>query len=315
MTTKPAIGMPGWLPENVHPVAALFPMLTDAALTELADDIKSNGLRHPLLIDAEGTLIDGRNRLEACKRVGVEPTFTFLNGHDPNSVIWSENAKRRQMTQGSLAMVAAAAYLASVSKEGLLSNLDSKIEKKGSGGSNSEGKLDFAKLAGVPRQRFQEALLVHRFASDLIPEVVAGTGTLDNAFKQAKARKKETDWRDNGLAELRKVAPDIASKVQDGEITVEEGRKEHEDREKAAAVQRDSLFMGISNFTRAAQGFKQSEVLPRLPEWLKRDDAKEQFKRYFKNGPEQLLQEIRDLREAADAIETVVQSMKEEGQQ
>ena len=64
----------------VHPVAALFPMLADDELAELAADIKANGLRLPIVRDKEGkTLIDGRNRLKACEIAGVKPAFRNLN--------------------------------------------------------------------------------------------------------------------------------------------------------------------------------------------------------------------------------------------
>jgi ParB-like chromosome segregation protein Spo0J len=60
----------------VHPVAALFPMLADDELEELAADIKARGLRLPIIRDKEGkTLIDGRNRLVACEKAGVQPDF------------------------------------------------------------------------------------------------------------------------------------------------------------------------------------------------------------------------------------------------
>jgi ParB-like chromosome segregation protein Spo0J len=60
----------------VHPVAALFPMLADDELDELAADIKARGLRFPIIRDKEGkTLIDGRNRLIACENAGVQPDF------------------------------------------------------------------------------------------------------------------------------------------------------------------------------------------------------------------------------------------------
>ncbi len=52
----------------VHPVAALFPMLSDDELDELAADIKANGLRFPIVHDKEGkTLIDGHNRVEGLR--------------------------------------------------------------------------------------------------------------------------------------------------------------------------------------------------------------------------------------------------------
>lgn len=67
----------------VHPAADMFPMLDDAELVALGNDIKKNGLAHPIAFikddDGKAILIDGRNRLAALERVGVrlqlqEPT-------------------------------------------------------------------------------------------------------------------------------------------------------------------------------------------------------------------------------------------------
>src|SRR3974390_2198233 len=92
---------------KVHPKAALFPMLSKEELSELAEDIKQNGLKHPIVLDNEGLLIDGRNRLEACTLAKVEPEFVTLNGEDPEAFIISQNLARRHLTPGQRAIVAA----------------------------------------------------------------------------------------------------------------------------------------------------------------------------------------------------------------
>src|SRR3954451_7878571 len=86
---------------DVHPAAAVFPMMSDEELDDLAADIEANGLLHPIVLDADGmVLIDGRNRLEACRRAGVEPEFRYLNGEDQRAFIASANLNRRNMTKG-----------------------------------------------------------------------------------------------------------------------------------------------------------------------------------------------------------------------
>jgi ParB-like nuclease domain len=64
----------------VHPVAALFPMLADDELDELAASIKANGLLQPIVIDTEGAILDGRHRFKACQKADVKPRFETYKG-------------------------------------------------------------------------------------------------------------------------------------------------------------------------------------------------------------------------------------------
>jgi len=55
-----AVGEPGWRPTEVHPLAELFPMLADDDLAALAEDIKANGIRYPVVVDWDnGEVLDG----------------------------------------------------------------------------------------------------------------------------------------------------------------------------------------------------------------------------------------------------------------
>ncbi|MGH2351268.1 MAG: ParB/RepB/Spo0J family partition protein, partial [Chloroflexota bacterium] len=94
---------------HFHPVAALFPMMSDEELDDLAEDIKTSGLVHPIVLSDDGVLIDGRHRLEACRRAGVEPRFERLNGHEPVAFILSNNIARRHLSKGQAAMAVAQA--------------------------------------------------------------------------------------------------------------------------------------------------------------------------------------------------------------
>ena len=50
---------------EIHPLAARWPMMPDDELAALAESIAADGLSHPLVLDGQGRLVDGRNRLEA----------------------------------------------------------------------------------------------------------------------------------------------------------------------------------------------------------------------------------------------------------
>lgn len=90
-----------------HPVADLFPRMSDAALNELAADIKANGLREPIWMH-DGQIIDGRNRYTACTKAGVKPSFREWDGKgDLTTFVVSLNLHRRHLNESQRAMVAA----------------------------------------------------------------------------------------------------------------------------------------------------------------------------------------------------------------
>ncbi len=49
-------------------------------------------------------LIDGRNRLEACRRAGVQLRFDVLSECDPLDIIIQQKVTHRHMTKGQVAM-------------------------------------------------------------------------------------------------------------------------------------------------------------------------------------------------------------------
>lgn len=99
----------------IHPAASLFPLMGNGELKELAEDIAANGQREAILgledKDAETFIvIDGRNRLAACEKAGIEPWVEPLEvpaGFDAVSFIASKNLKRRHLTTEQRAAIAA----------------------------------------------------------------------------------------------------------------------------------------------------------------------------------------------------------------
>lgn len=89
-----------------HPLAELFPMLPDAEIRELADDIVTYGQREPIVM-LDGLVLDGRNRLAACQFAQVEPRFVDFDGDDPLGFVLSLNLHRRHLSESQRAMVAA----------------------------------------------------------------------------------------------------------------------------------------------------------------------------------------------------------------
>jgi ParB-like chromosome segregation protein Spo0J len=95
---------------EAHPYAELFPMMTAPELEALAADVAENGQQVPILVDQHGRVIDGRNRLAACERAGVEPLLERRDFVDDAAVlafIMSANLHRRQLSGTQRALIAA----------------------------------------------------------------------------------------------------------------------------------------------------------------------------------------------------------------
>lgn len=191
----------------------MFPMMADDELDELADDIKINGLFNPIVLDSENVLIDGRNRLEACRRAGVEPAYEQLNGVDPIAFILSSNDKRRHMSKGARAMVAAKIF-----------SLNEKIE-------------DQAKRLKVSVGYVGQAAIVLEYSPELVDSVIAGACTLNDAYANAQKAKEQREDRENEearrrrqVATLQKNAADLAGLVEETKLSLDEAWAAYKDR-------------------------------------------------------------------------------------
>jgi N6-adenosine-specific RNA methylase IME4 len=99
---------PGHAPLKFHPLANLFPMLGDAELDDLGEDIRANGQVETVKLH-RGLVLDGRNRYTACARKNLGVRTELFEGSDREALAWviSKNLKRRHLTESQRAMVAA----------------------------------------------------------------------------------------------------------------------------------------------------------------------------------------------------------------
>ena len=164
---------------KVHPVAELFPMLSDAELQALADDIKKNGQQQSC-ITQNGLLLDGRNRMAACKLAGVTATVRELAGdRDATQFIISANIHRRHLTESQRAMVAAR-----------LANLGDGIRKDRSANlpTSAVTQPEAAKLLNVSERSLRDAKLIQREDPELAKDIDSGKLNINAAKREVKRK-------------------------------------------------------------------------------------------------------------------------------
>jgi ParB-like chromosome segregation protein Spo0J len=154
---------------RVHPAAAVFPMLSDDELADLAADIKANGLLHPIVLDRDEQIVDGRNRYAACMLANVEPEFVVLDhGVDVVAYVLSANIARRHLKPGQAAMLTVRLSL------------------------KTQSERQVASIAGVSQRRVHLARFVWDHAPELASQVEAGA-SLDAAYTLAVDQKRRRD--------------------------------------------------------------------------------------------------------------------------
>lgn len=169
---------------TIHPAAAAFPMMTRDELNALAVDIAANGQREAIKVTADGQIVDGRNRFEACRLVKIEPLVELFDD-DPWTYSRSVNLWRRNMTTGQRA----ASCAISLASEGKRSDgrwaygsvPDADDENNGS-------------VTSGWQQRMKEAGFILDWLPELLYDVRDGDIALDAAYKKAKDRKAQVEW-------------------------------------------------------------------------------------------------------------------------
>ena len=90
-----------------HALADVFPALDGAEFEALVTDIKTHGLREPITLHPDGSILDGRSRYRACLKAGVDPAFTSWDNPDTaGAFIVSKNLVRRHLNTSGLLFLA-----------------------------------------------------------------------------------------------------------------------------------------------------------------------------------------------------------------
>ena len=89
-----------------HPIANCFPLIEGREFEELVADVAAHGVHEPVILH-EGMILDGRNRYRATQMAGVDCPMVHYEGDDPVGFVVSLNLRRRHLSEGQRAWVAA----------------------------------------------------------------------------------------------------------------------------------------------------------------------------------------------------------------
>jgi ParB-like chromosome segregation protein Spo0J len=179
-----------WEP-GVHPAADLFPMLDPEAFTKLVGDIDRNGQRDPIWLDTDGQLIDGRNRLAACQRLGREPLTRTYSGDSPTELVLSLNVHRRQLTPAQLAAVAVDALpmLEAEAETRRLANLkQNDASPKASTDAFGKSSAQAAEAVGVGQASVERLKRVRKVSEETFEQVRNGEKSIREAEREVVPR-------------------------------------------------------------------------------------------------------------------------------
>lgn len=179
---------------DTHPASELFPIMPEGEIKELAEDIRINGLREPITT-FDGKVLDGRNRIRACDRAGVEPSFVDLPpGESPTAFVWSKNYARRHLTisQRSMAAINMQTMIAKESKE-RMSRGGTLAVRKGveiiPQAEQGRTRDKLAEIAHVNPRYISDAKTIREKAPELASKVAAGEMKIPEAMRVLRGDK------------------------------------------------------------------------------------------------------------------------------
>jgi N6-adenosine-specific RNA methylase IME4/ParB-like chromosome segregation protein Spo0J len=188
-----------------HDYANLFPWLAGPARDELKADIKKNGVLDPIVFLGDA-ILDGRNRYEIARELGIEYPRVEFEGDDPLAFVVSKNLKRRDLSASQRAAISLdiekeEAKAAKVRQaENALRNQPqsqkveilppSELREKPAKTAPASGKArdTAAKAGGTSARYVQDAKAIEKADPVLLAAVKTGEKTIPQAKQELKRR-------------------------------------------------------------------------------------------------------------------------------
>lgn len=197
-----------------HEVASIFPMMSAEEFAALKADIQASGLLEPIWT-YQNSIIDGRNRYNACIELGIKPSFREWDGNGSlKRFVVSLNLIRRHLDETQRGMCAARAANMEVGNPNFTNCRNS---------DNSVSQGDAADMFNVSRDTVNCAAKVIDGAEPEIIELcdngrMAASAAASIADAPAEFQKKVAELIETGEAKSGKDAIRLARRAEVAEI-------------------------------------------------------------------------------------------------
>lgn len=162
-----------------HEYANLFPMMNKDELSQLCQDIQTNGYDKTVpIILFEGKILDGRNRQLACDTVGVVAEYAEYKGDDPQAFVIRHNLHRRHLNESQRAVVAS--KLANM-KQGERTDIQHSANLQ-----KVISQPEAAAMLNVSPRTVATVKAIEKDAPEYIPRIESGEMTAGEAMKKIK---------------------------------------------------------------------------------------------------------------------------------
>jgi hypothetical protein len=290
---------------EVHPAANCFRLMREDELADLVDEIKTNGQIDPITIGLIETsvlgnnievLVDGRNRLRACKILGFAPFYErrqFENDDEVRAFVRSRSA-RRDLTKGERAAALALLFPDAPMGRGA-----------------DDPAIKSAVSADISMRRVQEARQVGRYSVELLEAVRDGYRKLDEALEEVKAAREALQSEESKMTKLQNEAPDLADLVGDDRIKLDEAIAALEQRKaeaaKEEAAKRDTIIRVASAAYTNILALGVPSFMDGVNDRLGDQTFRDELLKYMRIEAEQ----FSSIKDGAKALAKLVASLKE----
>lgn len=190
---------------KLHPLARLIPDMRGSEWQDFYADVAMRGIKVPLEVLADGTVVDGRHRLQAAIELGMTEVPIVdapLNGDSPEAYMLKAAILRRHLTDDQRAALAAL-WKEENKKEPELGARDVKgrfqpsAERTAEGKDTSPARAEAIEFFKVARWKIDQASKLLHAAPEMFQQVHHGDMKLNVAYrnvKKSEERSHVTEW-------------------------------------------------------------------------------------------------------------------------